>query len=394
MSAARVDVAIAGAGLIGACAAQALAARGLRIALIETAAPPADAAAPDAAYDLRVSAISPRSRALLEDLGAWQRLDPARVCPYERMEIWHQHGGARVDFDAVELARGELGAIVENRELQRALHAACRQQAAIEWCQPDRIDAIVDHDADQIAVRLESGRVLEAGLLLAADGRGSPTRALAGMAAQSGDYGQTAIVANVDTSEPHRDTAYQRFLATGPLAFLPLANGQSAIVWSCDDDLAADLADADDAAFCAALGAAFEHRLGEITATSERRAFALGWHYCPTWVDGRIALIGDAAHSVHPLAGQGVNLGFSDVELLARLLAGGPTAMTRRALRRYERARKSETRVATWGMGSLKWLYGVDRQPLTGLRDLGMRVVANSPWMRRALLQKATENLT
>ncbi len=392
MSATRVDVAIAGAGLIGAGAAQALAARGLRIALIETASPPADTAS-SGDYDLRVSAISPRSRALLDELGVWRRLDPARVCPYERMEIWHEHGAARVEFDAVELARDELGAIVENRELQRALHAACREQVSIEWCQPDRIDAIVGHDETGIALRLESGRVLEAGLLLAADGRGSPTRALAGLAAQFGSYAQTAFVANVDTTEPHRDTAYQRFLATGPLALLPLANGQSAIVWSCDDDLASELAAADDAVFCAALGAATEHRLGEVTASSERLAFALGWHRCPAWVDGRVALIGDAAHSVHPLAGQGVNLGFSDIELLARLFAGGADSITRRALRRYERARKSETWLATESMSGLKWLYGVDRQPLTGLRDVGMRVVANNPALRRALLRKAIHNL-
>ncbi len=394
MSAARIDIAIAGAGLVGACAAQALAACGFRIALIERAAPADDAATPAADYDLRVSAISPRSRTLLEALGVWSRLDPARVCSYEQMEIWHQHGGARIGFDAVELARGDLGAIVENRELQRALYAACRQQASIEWCQPDRVAAIAGHDDTGIAIRLESGRVLEAGLLLAADGRGSPTRALAGIAVQSGRYGQTAFVANVDTREPHRDTAYQRFLATGPLAFLPLANGQSAIVWSCDDALAADLAEADDAAFCAALGAAFEHRLGEIIGTSERLSFALGWHGCPNWVEDRVVLIGDAAHSVHPLAGQGVNLGFSDVESLAGLLSGGPDSMTRKALRRYERARKSETWLATRGLGGLKWLYGLEQQPLTGLRDLGMRAVANSPWIRRSLMQKATENLT
>ena len=393
MNAARVDVAIAGAGLIGAAAAQALARAGFRIALIEKDELPAAEPAVDAAFDLRVSAISPRSRALLEDLGVWRRLEPARVCAYERMEIWHQHGGARVEFDAVELARGDLGAIVENRELQRALLAECRQQASIEWYQPDRIDAIVDHDEHGIAVHLDSGRTVEAGLLLAADGRGSPTRALAGIDAQSGSYGQTAFVANVDTREAHRNVARQRFLATGPLALLPLANGQSAIVWSCDDDFAAELAAADDAGFCAALGEASEYRLGEITACGERVAFALGWHYCPTWVERRVVLIGDAAHSVHPLAGQGVNLGFSDVEWLARLLAGGPDTVSRATLRRYERARKSESWVAMQGMSGLKWLYGIERQPLAGLRDFGMRLVAGVPPIRRALMNKAIQNL-
>lgn len=394
MSTARFDIVVAGAGLVGACAAHALARIGFSVALVEAAEPATRPVAAADSYDLRVSAISPRSRDILLELGIWQQLDPARVCAYEQMHIWHQPGTACVSFDAVELARDDLGAIVENRLLLQALHQACRQQASIEWFVPDRIESLPDASDAGLTMRLASGRQLEASLLLAADGRGSPTRRLAGIETQFGAYGQTAFVANVTTDEPHRRTAWQRFLATGPLAFLPLANGQSSIVWSCDDDFAAELKQLDDAGFCDALGEAFEYKLGTVTSCGERGDFPLGWHYCDRWLQQRVLLIGDAAHSVHPLAGQGVNLGFSDVALLVDLLDASARTIESRRLRRYERQRKSETWLAGQSFGGLKWIYGIEQQPVAGLRDLGMRIVQNTPWFRRSLMQKAIQNLT
>ncbi|HEY5740070.1 MAG TPA: FAD-dependent oxidoreductase, partial [Gammaproteobacteria bacterium] len=295
MSSPEFDIVIAGAGMVGASAAHALAGNGFRVALVE-AIPPASDVASDAAYDLRVSAISPRSREILERLGVWQQLDPERVCYYEQMYIWHQHGSASVAFDAVDLARDNLGAIVENRLLQQGLYRACRQQSRIEWFMPDSVEQLLVNGTQGVELRLGSGRCLGADLLLAADGRNSPTRGLAGIEARSGKYRQSAIVANVDTELPHRHTAWQRFLSTGPLAFLPLANGQSSIVWSCDDAFAAELVEADDDAFCRALEAAFEYRLGAVTGCSARLSFPLGWHACERWLSGRVLLIGDAAH--------------------------------------------------------------------------------------------------
>ncbi len=391
----RFDAVVAGAGLVGAAAALALARRGFEVALIEAAADAAPAR-PQAgdAYDLRVSAISPESQAILGRLDVWPRLDPGRVCFYERMQIWHQHGVASVGFDAVELARDHLGAIVENGHLLAAMHEACAQVSGIEWLRPDSVEELLANDGGRVELRLSSGRYLEAGLLLAADGRDSPTRRLAGIDAQAGSYRQRAIVANVDTEFGHEHTAWQRFLATGPLAFLPLANGQSSIVWSCDEDAASDLLAGDDAAFCAALGEAFEHRLGRVTACSPRRAFPLGWHRCERWLDGRVLLIGDAAHGVHPLAGQGVNLGFSDVDCLAGLLNGPAPDIPRKSLRRYERRRKSDTWLATQGFSGLKWLYGLEAGAATRLRDLGMFAVDKTPWIKRTLMRKAIRNLT
>jgi len=394
VSADSYDIVIAGAGMVGACAALALTGKGFRVAMVEAAAPRESDVVDDDTFDLRVSAISPRSRNILAQLGIWQQLDSRRVCYYEQMHIWHQHGEASVAFDAVDLARDNLGAIVENRLLQQTLYRNCEREPRIEWFMPNRIETLLENETQGVELRLDSGRCINARLLLAADGRNSPTRNLAGIIAQLGQYRQTAIVANVDTVHPHRFTAWQRFLSTGPLAFLPLANGQCSVVWSCDDDLAAQLVDATDEEFCTALGEAFEFRLGRVTACSARMSFPLGWHHCERWLQGRVLLIGDAAHSVHPLAGQGVNLGFSDVETLARLISEGSAEIPQQQLRRYERQRKSETWVAGTSFSALKWVYGLDQKWLAGVRNLGMRVVDETPWFKRAIMEKAIQNIT
>ena len=394
MSGHRYDVIIAGAGMVGSCAALALAQRGMRVALIEAAPPRAPVSAEDEPYDLRVSAISPHSRQILQQLGIWQRLDAARICYYEQMHIWHQHGSASVSFDAVDLVRDNLGAIVENCLIQQTLHRACDANTAIEWFRPDRIETLLENSARGVELRLDSGRCIEAGLLIAADGKQSPTRTLAGIEIQSGGYRQTAIVANVDTSLAHRHTAWQRFLSTGPLAFLPLANGQSSIVWSCDDEMAERLSPLDEKAFCEALGVAFEQRLGEVVSCGERRSFPLGWHSCAHWLQGRVLLMGDAAHSVHPLAGQGVNLGFSDVELCAQLIGACRDTIPQQPLRRYERQRKSETWLAANSFSALKWVYGLEQGGVVQLRNLGMQLLDATPWLKRTMVGKALQNIT
>ena len=204
MKASDFDIVIVGAGMVGACAAHALASNGFKIALLEAVEAAGETVGPDDEYDLRVSAISPRSRAILEGLGVWQALEPKRVCYYEQMFIWHENGSASLAFDAVDLVRDNLGAIVENRLLQNALRRACERQPRIEWFVPDSVDQLLRNDRAGVELTLASGARLRAGLLIAADGRASPTRALAGIETSSGRYGQTAFVANVDTENDTR----------------------------------------------------------------------------------------------------------------------------------------------------------------------------------------------
>ena len=394
MNTADVDIAIAGAGMVGSCAAHALARQGYRVALIEPAAPDPLEADQNRSFDLRISAISPRSQKILEGLGIWQQLDSARLCHYEKMFVWHQNGSASVALDAVELARDDLGTIVENRMIQKSLHQACSERAEIEWFRPDQIETLIENNDNGVQLRLSSGAILSAGLLVAADGRSSPTRELAKMGSNSGQYQQTAFVANVSTEFLHQKTAWQRFLKTGPLAFLPLANGQSSIVWSCDNEFAQQLTELDDEEFCDALGEAFEFKLGPVKQCSSRLSFPLGWHSCDHWLNRRVLLIGDAAHSVHPLAGQGVNLGFSDVSLLVDLIGDSSSPILHKQLRRFERERKSQTWIAGNSFSGLKWLYGIEHKTVAAMRDLGMQAVGKNPILRRGLMRKAIENLT
>ncbi|MEM7562129.1 MAG: UbiH/UbiF/VisC/COQ6 family ubiquinone biosynthesis hydroxylase [Pseudomonadota bacterium] len=388
------DIVIAGGGMVGACCAIALSKRGFRIAVVEASTFKPDTVTADQAFDLRVSAVSPRSQEILESLGIWQQLLPDRVCPYEKMFVWHQNGSASVALDAVELARQQLGSIVENRVLQQAFANACHQSELIQWFQPDHIEALSENSETGVALELASGRHLRSQLLIAADGRGSPTREMAQIETQNGQYQQTAFVANVTTELPHQSTAWQRFLSTGPLAFLPLSNGQSSIVWSCDDSFAETLKPLSTHDFCHSLEVAFEGKLGQITGCSERLSFPLGWHHCDQWVNNRVLLVGDAAHSVHPLAGQGVNLGFSDVELLFQLLDNSSKPIQASRLRRYERQRKSETWLATQSFSGLKWFFGMEQKSVASIRDIGMRVVSRNPFLRRGLMRRAIENLT
>ncbi len=369
----RLDLVVVGAGVVGSAAALAAARDGLRVALVEAHPPPAWS---EAEPDLRVYAFAPDNAALLDDLGAWQAVRSGRAHPYRRMRVWDAAGGGELAFDADQLGRSHLGHIVEHGLLVDRLWAACGREPNLQRHCPDTLAAI-EQDADSVTAVLASGQRLHAKLLLGADGAGSVVRGLVGLDVVRHDYGQRGLVAYVGTELPHEDTAWQRFLPTGPIAFLPCADGRSSIVWTLPDAEAARLLAADEATFLRELTRAIDGRLGEVVSVSERAAFPLRRQLAKACVSGRVALVGDAAHAVHPLAGQGVNLGLRDVAALRELWrgtgAGGDLATPHR-LARWERRRISENTVATYTFETINRIFSNDallptlvRGPLLGL---------------------------
>ena len=384
------DAVVVGAGMVGSATALALARRDLRVALVEERVPPAWRVEDD--VDLRVVALAASSVDLLDELGVWSDIAASRASPYRHMHVWDAANGATIDFDAAQYAQAELGWIVENRLVQHALWQAVERDGRIERRCPARVVAIsVDGDARQLTFD-DDARVATK-LVIAADGAASPLRDMAGIAVTGRDYGQRAIVAHVTTERAHDATAWQRFTADGPLAFLPLVDGRSSIVWSVPDAEATRLLALDDAAFCAELGCAFDFRLGPVTATTSRASFPLKLKLAERYIAPRLALIGDAAHQVHPLAGQGVNLGFRDVSTLVEAIAatrsrGGDFA-AESTLRRYERRRRSDNAISAWSFDGIDRLFRSDVEPLVAARGIGVRVVNALGPVKRLLMGHA-----
>ncbi len=395
------DVVIVGAGVIGTVMAGVLLARKLsapgRVAIVADRLAPtaAHAAAGEAAadWDLRVFALSRASQRLLQLCGVWQHLPPARVFAYERMCVWDASGAPQgpgsLTFDCAEIGEPNLGFIVEGRALQeRCLQAAGAAGAVLIEA---GVREIAMNEADA-RIRLGDGRELRGKLLIGADGADSKTRELLRIDTAGHAYHQDALVAHVRTAKPHRNTAWQRFLPTGPLAFLPLPDGRSSIVWSAARAEAARLRTLDAAAFGAALGAASGEALGEVELTTPIASFPLRLQYAVHYVKSRAALLGDAAHAVHPLAGQGMNLGLLDCAALADVLgaAGSPGLVGEyRLLRRYERWRKSENLLAAAAMDGLERLFSNTNPAVARLRMAGLGAVGELPFLKRQFAQRA-----
>jgi 2-octaprenyl-3-methyl-6-methoxy-1,4-benzoquinol hydroxylase/2-octaprenylphenol hydroxylase len=372
----ELDAIIVGGGAIGAALAVGLARDGLDVALVEARAPKPWRASDD--VDLRVVALAADARALFEDLGVWSAIAGARIGPYRRMRVWDALAPGELAFDAAENGDAALGWIIENTLIQHALWTAIGAEPNVRLLCPAEV-AGVENEADGVTATLADGTRLRARVLVAADGAESPIRAALGIACDNRDYAQRAVVANVATTRPHEDTAWQRFLPGGPLAFLPLADGRSSIVWSLPNEDAARVLALDDAAFRAELGAAFDFRLGEIVASTARAAFPLRLRLAKRYVSRRSVLAGDAAHVVHPLAGQGMNLGFRDVACLRRVLRGanerGGDIGAAHVLRRYERERRSENAMAARGLDAIERLFGATDPVTPALRGAGLALV-------------------
>jgi 2-polyprenylphenol 6-hydroxylase len=388
------DVIIVGGGPAGACAGALLAVPGagpaLKVAVLEPQPVPAPA---QVLPDARVVALSRSSERLLQAAGAWPMLVAARLSPYERMRIWHERESPRgpnvLVFDAAEVAEPNLGYILENRLLQSALLSAF--SAVGGHLEPAAFRELrISEEGVQVGT---SRGTLSARLVIGADGAQSALRSAAGLSASVRPYGQQAIVATVSSERPHEASCWQRFMHDGTLAFLPLADGTSSIVWSADEARASALAALPAAAFEAELARAADDALGALRLHSERLCFALQRLHAPRYVARRVALIGDAAHVVHPLAGQGVNLGLLDAAALAQLLrqahAQREDAGSLGPLRAYERWRKSEVAVMATAIEAFDRLLAHGSNPLARLAQRALAQVNRSEELKRLFVRRA-----
>ena len=385
----RSDVVVVGGGVVGAACALALAKLGLEVALVEGREPLRWSAE---IPDLRVFAFAPDNATLLDGLGVWNSVRTARAQPYRRMRVWDAAGGGELCFDADQLGRDQLGWIIENNLLVDRLWVALPAAGVRLHC-PARVESM-QQDESGVQLRLDDGSRLESRIAIAADGADSTLRALAGVQVATHDYQQRGVVAFVETVALNEATAWQRFLPGGPLAFLPFAEGRSSIVWSLPDEEATRALALDDATFNRELGNAFEARLGEVRVVSKRAAFPLRRQLAESCIAGKVLLLGDAAHVVHPLAGQGVNLGLRDVTRLRDAIAD---AQSRHAdwtsshrLARWSRQCRSENAAAAYAFDGINRVFSNDEMHMTLLRGLALGVAGKVPPLANMLWRKAS----
>ena len=388
----RFDIVVAGAGMVGAAAASLLARSGFSVAVIDRSEPRSfDSSQP---VGLRVSAISPGSADILGEAGAWRQIQRQRHCPYRRMVVEDRGESATMAFDAAEFGMDELGTIVENDLVQWSLWQSLLSAGGVEIFCPDRV-ASLDREDDRPVIGLESGQSIRCGLLVAADGANSEIREKLGIRQDYWEYGQQGLVGVVQTETPNAGVAWQRFLESGPLAFLPLEDGSSSIVWSLPESEAQRLLEADEKSFIDELQHAVAggegHWPGAVTGCGPRAAFPLTMRLSERYFANRTVLIGDAAHAVHPLAGQGVNLGLLDAAGLVEVLVNARQRESdfsgQRALEKFGRWRRSEAELMARGMHGIKGLFVPEELAL--LRRVGMGLVSGSWFARDALIRRA-----
>lgn len=380
------DVVIIGGGLVGASLAAALKSSGLSIGLLESQ--PADAGKDG--WDSRIYAISPGNAAFLAECGAWQHLDMKRVQPVSAMRVFGD-AGAELDFSAYQIGAPELNFILENRMLQQALWQELQQQDNLTLFHPARCASLVWHD-DNAQLTLADGRELRARLVVGADGPDSWVRQQAGINASATPYQQHGVVANFSVEKPHHGTAFQWFQPDGILALLPLPQQRVSMVWSVSPEKSADLLALPHEELCTQVAAASLHTLGGLKLITPPAAFPLRLLNLPHIIAPRLALVGDAAHNVHPLAGQGVNLGFRDARELARVLSQrGAQADCGdvHLLRRYERARREDIVSMQLVTDALKHLFNNSNPLLRSLRNLGLSLCNRLTPLKKLLARHA-----
>ncbi|HAO74065.1 2-octaprenyl-3-methyl-6-methoxy-1,4-benzoquinol hydroxylase [Stutzerimonas stutzeri] len=392
----QADLIIVGAGMVGSTLALALEGSGLDILVLD--ASPLEAADfdPQGGFEPRVSALSAASQRIFERLGAWPGMSARRVSPYTDMHVWDGSGTGQIHFSAETVHAEVLGHIVENRVVQDALLETMQRRGGQRLLGAARFERL-ERMPQGWQLTLDDGRQLNAPLLVAADGANSAVRRLAGCETREWDYLHQAIVTSVRCSEPHQRTAWQRFTDDGPLAFLPLERDGDqhwcSIVWSVTELEARRLMALDDAAFRAALGRAFEQRLGEVEEVDPRLCIPLRQRHAKRYVQPGLALIGDAAHTIHPLAGQGVNLGLLDAAVLAEVIeaamARGERPEDIRVLSRFERRRMPHNLAMMAAMEGFERLFQADPLPLRWLRNTGLKAVQALPEAKALFVRQA-----
>jgi len=382
------DVIIVGGGMVGSSLAVALADNSsLSIAVIETQMPAViqEFDKPD----IRVSALTQASETLFKNLNIWQQLIPNRISQFTDMEVWETQSST-LHFDSADIGEPLLGYIVENRHIQQACLARCKQLKNITLLCPIKPTSLTEH-----TLTLENGQVLTADLIVAADGARSLLRDWAEIDTHGWDYQQTAVVCTVTTEKPHQYTAWQRFLPEGPLAFLPLADtNQCSIVWSNSTEEAELLCELDDEHFNHVISKAFGDKLGNIVDISERARFPLKLRHADHYVETGFALVGDAAHTIHPLAGQGVNIGLLDAATLAEVVLEahqkGRNIGSLHTLNKYQRRRKGDNLAMQMTMDAFKRVFGSELTPIRWARRFGLKTVNQHSLLKNLFMHQAS----
>jgi len=376
--------------MVGLTLACALGRQQFKIAVVEAFQP--QDINPGDEYELRVSAISKSSQQILQNVNAWQAMLNRRACAYQHMHVWDATGDGNIHFDAADLGIDSLGHIIENKVIQFSLLEQCLQLPDVDLLCPQQVSDIAFSEGQQ-RVTLNNGEVIAAKLLVGADGANSKVREAAGIEINKSHYDQKAVVAVVKSSLHHKDTAWQRFLPSGPLAFLPLGDGRCSIVWSAENQRADELLELDETRFINELQDAFENTLGKIEKVSQRAAFPLVRRHANEYVKSGLALIGDAAHTIHPLAGQGVNLGLLDAASLAETIlqarAQGKNIASLTTLRKYERWRRADNSLMMYSMSGFKNLFSNEQTELAFVRNVGLNLVNSLGPVKNKLMRHA-----
>ena len=382
------DVVIVGAGLVGASLARALGDSGLDCALVEGTSPPEPA---PGSWDRRIYTISPASQAFLADIGIWEMLDPQRLQPVRSMRVWGDTA-SRLEFSAYESGAERLATILESGALQRALWQSLQSQPGLRLYCPGRPVGL-ESRADCAVLQLADAEPLRARLLVGADGAHSWVRDAAGMPLQTRPATHTAVVANFACEKPHQGVAFQWFRADGVLAWLPLPGERFSMVWSTGEDHARSLMALSSADLCHSVAEAGLNLLGKLEPLSPAATFPISPAWVPRRTRPRIVLIGDAAHTVHPLAGQGVNLGFGDASALARSIRERKAPLSDPGewlkLREFERQRAGDILAMRFVTEGLQRLFGARSEPLVQARNLGLNLTDRLPVVKNLLARRA-----